>query len=158
MRELAPIIRANGEGERRWFHGGGTHTWKATGEETGGAFFLFEDVMTEGKCTPWHSHPADEATYVLEGEIEMKVGDRVERVSAGGFTFTPHGVPHAFRVVSPTARMLALQTPGAGDAFYRGASEPATSDAEGPVDFDHIGQTAVETGAVAILGPPPFDP
>jgi len=39
---LPPTIRADDEGERRWFFGGGVHTWKVTPEETGGAFMLFE--------------------------------------------------------------------------------------------------------------------
>jgi quercetin dioxygenase-like cupin family protein len=152
-----PIIRNAGDGEQRWFHGGGTHTWKVTAEETAGAFFVFEDAMTEGKMTPWHCHPdADEFTYVLEGEILMRLGDREERVGLGGVTMSPRGVPHAFRVISPTARMLTLQTPGAGAAFYWNASEPATSDAEGPVDFAHVQEWAAKTGAVEILGPPPF--
>ena len=29
------VVRADGEGEKRWFYGGGLHTWKATAEETG---------------------------------------------------------------------------------------------------------------------------
>jgi len=55
-------IRQSGEGEKRWFFGGGLHTWKATAEETGGAFLCFEDHMTAGKMTPFHTHTeADEA-------------------------------------------------------------------------------------------------
>ena len=30
------IVRARGAGEKRWFYGGGLHTWKATAEETNG--------------------------------------------------------------------------------------------------------------------------
>ena len=65
------IVRARGEGEKRWFYGGGLHTWKATAEETHGALlFFFEDHMQQGKVTPTHIHPdADEVFYVLEGEI-----------------------------------------------------------------------------------------
>ena len=48
----APILRAEPDGERRWFYGGGMHTWKATAQETGGAFLLFEDRMDQGKMTP----------------------------------------------------------------------------------------------------------
>jgi hypothetical protein len=51
------IVRADGEGEKLWFYGGGVHTWKATSDETGGAFLLFEDVMSKGKVTPLHLHP-----------------------------------------------------------------------------------------------------
>lgn len=64
------IVRACGEGEKRWHFGGGLHTWKATTEETNGAFLFFEDHMQQGKVTPIHIHPdADEMFYVLEGEI-----------------------------------------------------------------------------------------
>jgi hypothetical protein len=49
MNASVPIIRANGEGDRQSFLGGGLHTWKLLAEETGGAFFLFEEAMVQGK-------------------------------------------------------------------------------------------------------------
>ena len=42
MKTVAAVIRDTGEGERRWFCGGGMHTWKVTQEETGGAFLLYQ--------------------------------------------------------------------------------------------------------------------
>jgi quercetin dioxygenase-like cupin family protein len=156
MTMATPVIRQAGEGERRWFYGGGTHTWKVSNEESGGALFLFEDEMTQGKMTPWHCHPdSDELGYLLEGEVEVNIDGRVERVSAGGMWMTPRGVSHAFRVLSPTAKILALQTPGSAEAFYYGASEPAT-DADGEVDFDRIREVAAATGITDVQGPPPF--
>ena len=90
---------------KRTFLGGGHHTWKLMAEDTGGAFFLFEDVMTGGKTTPLHQHPeADETVYVLEGEILVNVDGNETHVGPGGLTFTPRGVPHAFLVVSDRAR------------------------------------------------------
>ena len=152
-----PVIRDSGEGQRRWFYGGGTHTWKVTTEESGGAFFLLEDVMAQGKMTPWHCHPnTDELVYVLEGEILVNIDGEERRIGAGGMTMTPRGVPHAFTVVSESARLLAFHTPGSSQAFYWNASEPATDDGPGPVDFDRIGAVAIETGATTVLGPPPF--
>jgi len=111
--------------------------------------------------TPLHRHPdADETLYVLEGEILVHIGDREERVGRGGVTLAPRGVPHAFRVLSKTARLLALQIPGSSEAFYRAASEPATGapDAPGPVDFERVQESAKQHGAVDIIGPPPFEP
>ncbi len=68
----ASTVRRSGEGQQRWFYGGGVHTWLALAEETGGAFLLFEDAMDNGKRTPLHTHPeADETMYVLQGEIVM---------------------------------------------------------------------------------------
>ena len=70
MSTALPIIRGEGEGERLWFAGGGVHIWKATAEETDGAFILFEDRMPRGKTTPLHTHPHEDETFiVLEGEI-----------------------------------------------------------------------------------------
>ena len=61
------------------FYGGGLHIWKATAEETNGAFILFEDRMDFGKVTPLHIHAdSDETMIVLEGEIRMHLdGSRV---------------------------------------------------------------------------------
>ncbi len=153
-----PIVRARHEGERRWFHGGGVHTWKATAEETAGAFLLFEDVLEQGKTTPLHVHPgSDETMYILEGEILMHMDGREHRISVGGLAVAPRGVPHAFLVVSETARMLCLHTPGCCQAFYMDASEPLDADVDtGPVDFARIHASAERNGGIEILGPPPF--
>ena len=155
----APIIRSAGEGEKRSFLGGGLHTWKLTTEDTGGAFFMFEDVMAQAKTTPLHRHPeADETVYVLEGEIVVNVDGKESRVGAGGMTFTPKGIPHAFIVVSDTARLLTMQTPGIGQGFYRGASEPATDDNSDMVDIAGLQASArANPRGVELLGPPPFE-
>jgi hypothetical protein len=41
-------------------------------------------------------------------------------------------------VESDTARLLTLQTPGIGQVFYRGASEPAAGDTPELVDIARI--------------------
>ena len=71
---------------------------------------------------------------------------------------TPPGTPHAFIVTSERARLLAIHAPGAGAAFYLGASEPATPELEkaAPVDFDRVTASAARTGGMRVLGPPPF--
>lgn len=155
-----PIIRAEGEGEHLWFYGGGVFTIKATAAETGGSFFMFEDTMAQGKTTPLHLHPKEEeAIYVIEGELLVHVDGENHRLSGGGVCVAPRGVPHAFLVTSKSARVLAMLVPGRAEAFYRGASEPASAgiDASGPVDFDRLRLSAERNGGIEILGPPPFD-
>jgi quercetin dioxygenase-like cupin family protein len=154
------FVRNRGEGERRWFAGGGVHEWMATAAETRGSLFAFEDELDAGKVTPLHAHPrADEFGYVLEGEIELYLAGTVHRVRAGGFYFTPRGTPHAFRGIAPRTRLLAAQTPGDGDSFYLQASEPIGTDASsGEVDFATVGRIAEATGTTLLLGPPPFEP
>jgi quercetin dioxygenase-like cupin family protein len=156
-----PIIRGIADGERRWFHGGGVHTWKATAEETNGAFLLFEDSMDRGKATPLHTHPdSDETMIVLDGEIVMHMDGTNHRITAGAVAVAPRGVPHAFLVVSATARLLCLHTPGCCQAFYWDASEPITIDnpaTSQTVDFAVVQASAKANGGIVILGPPPFD-
>src|SRR5881398_527619 len=94
--------RASGEGEKRWFCGGGLHTWKVTSEESGGAFLLFEDELDGGKATPLHTHPgADETFVVLEGEIVLHVAGADRTLGAGSVALVPRGVPHAFLTTGP---------------------------------------------------------
>ena len=103
METLSATIRDSGEGERRWFSGGGLHTWLATSEETGGAFLLFEFVGVQGKVTPVHIHPAsDETFYILDGEILLDLEGEQHQLSTGGVVVIPRGVPHAFMVTSPS--------------------------------------------------------
>lgn len=154
-----PIIRGAADGERRWFYGGGVHTWKATAAETNGAFLLFEDRMEHGKATPLHTHPdSDETMVVLDGEIVMHMNGTDHRIAAGGVAVAPRGVPHAFLVASATARLLCLHTPGCCQAFYWDASEPITIDnpTTGTVDFTLVLASAKTNGGIEILGPPPF--
>lgn len=156
---IPAIIRAADEGERRWFYGGGVHTWKATADETGGAFLLFEVTMEKGKTTPLHTHPdSDESMFMLDGEILMHVAGHEHRIGPGGLAVAPRGVPHAFMVVSDSARLLCLHTPGCCEAFYWDASEAITDDGDGSgrVDFDRISASGQQNGGIEILGPPPF--
>lgn len=160
MSAAVSIIRAEGEGERLRFWGGGILTMKATAEETGGAFLLFEDAVTQGKTTPLHLHDdEDELLYVLDGETLVHVDGEDHAVGRGGVAFAPRGVPHAFLVTSPTARLLTLLTPGSAEPFYRGASEPASpgADPSGPIDFSRVREAADRCGGMRVLGPPPFE-
>jgi quercetin dioxygenase-like cupin family protein len=152
-----PKVHKAGEGDQRWFAGGGMHTWKVTTEDSDGAFFLFEDELTEGKMTPWHCHPeTDETIYVLEGELDVNVDGDEQRITAGGMWLAPRGVPHAFTVLSPVARLLSFHVPGRAQSFYWDASTATTNGDRGPVDFDRVREVAAATGATTVLGPPPF--
>ena len=160
MSSAVPIIRGEGEGERRWFAGGGVHIMKATAEETDGAFMLLEDRMVRGKTTPLHTHPnLDETLIVLEGEILVYAEGREHRIGPRGVAVAPRGVPHAFMVTSESALILALQTPGSGEAFYREASELATAETDpARTDWDRLRAAAERNpDTIQILGPPPFE-
>jgi quercetin dioxygenase-like cupin family protein len=154
------IIRRDGDGEHRWFAGGGVMTFKATSAETGGSLTVLEDRMVRGKTTPLHQHPTfEELIYVLEGEILVHVDGVDHPVGANGLVVAPRGVPHAFLVTSETARILGVLTPAVGESFYLDLSEPVTStdDAGRPPDFDRLRAVAADSDHIEILGPPPFE-
>jgi quercetin dioxygenase-like cupin family protein len=158
MSTAIPIVRNDGEGERLHFYGGGTHLWKASAEETGGALLLFEDQLSEGKTTPLHIHPdEDELLYVLEGELLVHIDGSDHRVGPRGVAVVPRGIPHAFLVTSETARVLCLETPASAEAFYRGASVPVSEVGDDdPVDIGRLQESARRNGGIEIVGPPPF--
>ena len=157
MSTLETTVRTYEAAERRWFCGGGVHTWLATESDTDGAYLLFEDALDRGKVTPLHLHPdADETFYMLEGEVRLHVAGSEQILGTGGIAIIPRGVPHAFMVTTPTARMLCLQTPGGGEPFYRHASDPAGVGDPPMPDFGRVREAAAATGAIEILGPPPF--
>lgn len=159
--QTRPIVLDRDEGEALWFNND-LLTFKATGAETGGAFLVVEELARGGKVTPLHTHSEEEETfYILEGGALFHLDGGEQELGAGAFVSVPPGVPHAYLVTSEIARSLILVTPGSGamEAFFRDAGEPAAErvlPAEGPLDIERIAAAAERTGAVKILGPPPF--
>jgi quercetin dioxygenase-like cupin family protein len=156
-----PIVLDNDAGEALWFNND-LLTLKATGAQTDGACLLLEEVAHQGKVTPLHAHPAEEETfYILEGEAVIHLDGHERSLGAGALVSVPPGLPHAYLVTSEVARALILITPGSGamEQFFRQAGEPAPErvlPAAGPLDIERIAAAAGRTGAVDILGPPPF--
>ena len=152
-----PMVRTTDDTERRWFYGGGLHTWLVHENEVGDEFLLCEDTVDPGKRTPLHTHPTDETFYLLAGAMLLHIDGTEHELRAGGVAVIPRKVPHAFLAQAQGARMLCLHTPGSGEDFYRTASELAIPGNPAlPVDFDRIQQAAASTGSMTIVGPPPF--
>jgi mannose-6-phosphate isomerase-like protein (cupin superfamily) len=107
---------------------------RASGDRTGGALSLFEEVPPLVD-TPRHVHThEDELFYVLDGEHVIEVGDEELHVGPGGTVFAPRGIPHAQRRVVPgEGRLLVLTTPGGFDGFFR---ELAAADSAGTLGPD----------------------
>ena len=152
------LVRNAADAERRWFYGGGLHSWLFREGEVGDGFLLFEDTVEQGKRTPLHTHPAaDETFYLLDGSLLLHIDGVEHELRPGGVAVIPRGMPHAFMAQAEDARMLCLHTPGGGEDFYRTASEPAIPGEPAlPVDFDRIRHAAASTGSMTIVGPPPF--
>ena len=81
---------------------------------------LLEVTFDAGRGVTPHFHKRhSDSFYVLEGEVEFHVGDRVVHGTPGTYVLAPPDVVHWFRNVSDApVRMLNLHTPG-GFARYR---------------------------------------
>ena len=107
---------------------------KATSEQAGGAFNLFDVICPPGYTTELHIHYAEDvAVYVLEGTLAFFWGMDKKKAVAGSYFYQPRGTPHGFRVDGHTpARILFISIPAGLDRFVieQGLqspnSEPAT--------------------------------
>ena len=100
---------------------------KATSEQTGGAFNLFDVACPPGFATPLHIHYAEDvAVFVLEGALTIFWGSEKKVATAGSYFFQPRGTPHGFRVAGTMpARILYMTIPAGFDRFISEQELPA---------------------------------
>jgi quercetin dioxygenase-like cupin family protein len=115
-----PIVLDPGQGDALQARGS-VMLFKAVAATTGGAFSLHERHLPPGgRRPPPHRHTdAQEAFYVLEGEVELTLGPEAVRGGPGTFVLVPGGLAHTFgNPSSVPARVLVLHAP-AMDQYFR---------------------------------------
>jgi quercetin dioxygenase-like cupin family protein len=123
-----------------------TFIYKAVGGDTGGNYSLIEcTIMGEGP--PPHIHQAEEeAFYVLEGEVNVQLGDTMVRGTAGSFVLVPRGTVHTFsKVGDEPAKILVIISPAGLEQFF--------TEIDGVTDVDKI-LTLAPKYNLEIMGPP----
>jgi len=127
---------AEGEGKMLWV-ADELMTFKATAEDTGGAYALTDSVVPPGGGPPPHiHHREDEAFWVLEGKLEVMVGETTFKAGVGSFVHLPKDIPHAYENVSTgPARFLTLMVPGGVEKFFEEVGKPG-SDVSSPLPFE----------------------
>jgi quercetin dioxygenase-like cupin family protein len=95
-------------------------THKLTGQQTGGAYYLFETVFGPGNGNRLHIHRReDEIAYVLEGALEIRLADQTVVVEAGSVAHLPKNVLHAIRNPLQTpSRYLFMTIPAGLDRWF----------------------------------------
>jgi quercetin dioxygenase-like cupin family protein len=132
------------------YWGPGDHyTFLVTGEETGGAYFVMEALVPPGGGPPPHVHRReDETFYVVEGEIEFKLGEEVIAAGPGDFVNVPKGTVHRFHNAgTETARLILTFTPAGIERFFEETLERAPNGAQDPPD--NIEEVAARYAAAA---------
>ena len=127
-------------------------TYKAAKEETGGAYSLLE-VVVAGEGPPQHIHKAEEeAFYVLEGEVNIKIGEQTIRGTVGSFVLIPRGTAHTVWNAGQThAKLLAIFSPPGFEQFF---IEVVGDEEIDTATFVERGTAAAEKYNIEIVGPP----
>lgn len=95
-------------------------TLKATRALTNYGFTLIENLVAPGSESLPHLHQnEDEAFYILEGEMNVTVGDETFHAKPGSFVFLPRCVPHHWQVLGGSpVRFLLFFTISAIEGFF----------------------------------------
>lgn len=153
---LDPVAVRKDEGEARWWFAALT-VIKATAADTGGHMTIVEQTEPPGAEAPLHvHHREDEAFWVLEGDISIRVGDTTIEASVGDYVFGPRDIPHSYKVGDAGCRMLFICTSGGFEDLVIAMSEPAGSripppPLEEPPDMERIAAIAKSHGCELFL-------
>lgn len=150
-------VLANDDVEAVWFVGC-LALIKGVGGQTGGALATVEFLHPPGFATVLHvHHTADEAFYVLAGQMRGVCGEREWQATTGGFVWLPRGVPDGYAVDGDEPlRTLAITLPAGFDRFVVEAGEPALErklPPPAPLDIEKLNAAGAKYG-IETLGPP----
>jgi quercetin dioxygenase-like cupin family protein len=133
---------------------------RLSGEQTGGAFSLTDNLARRGNASPVHVHDRDDETFlVLDGELRVSAGEDDYTAGPGTVVLLPRRLRHAYVVTSATARFLVLHAPAGFEQFAAEVGQPARAltlppPPTGPLDLTALAQTAARHG-ITILAPSP---
>jgi quercetin dioxygenase-like cupin family protein len=99
----------------------GTLRMLASSDDTHGAWSLVELTEIPGYKTNLHRHNhTDEAFYVLEGVLTVRLNDKTSEYPAGSYVLIPRGTPHAQgnRGKVPV-KLLLTMTPGGFERSFQ---------------------------------------
>lgn len=135
---------------------GSTYRFRTDGTDVAGAYSLMEEEFW-GETTPLHTHPgAEEAFYVLQGQVECWVDGVTSQASGGAFIVVPRGVPHALRRLSvEPVRMLTIASPPGFERIF--AEVARIGEEELLADPERLAALAAEYGT-EVLGDYPEMP
>jgi quercetin dioxygenase-like cupin family protein len=127
--QLAPVVYGPGEAPALYWSRELLRRELATGEQTGERFSLTETAVEAGYASPYHvHHDDDEAIYVLEGMIDLYLGEEIHEGPAGAWFFMPRAIPHGYSVRKDgPARMLIFTAPAGFERFFHDHGQPVAA-------------------------------
>lgn len=116
---IPEIVVNPGEGRSVSLGGMGV-VFKVSGAQTGGAFAIVEHPIEPGRLVMPHMHRnEDEYSYVLEGTVGARIGDREVVAGPGSYVIKPRGLMHTFWNPGPApARLLEIIAPAGFESYF----------------------------------------
>ena len=137
------VIRPD-DGDNVGAIGLGIHV-RLTGEDTKGAYSLFEYVVPPGLGgPPTHIHTREDELFICtKGTVRVELAGQEHILETGSSLLMPRNVPHMFHnPYEEETRIVAVVSPGGLEDYYRSLSKlPA-----GPRDMDKIKAIMTEFG------------
>lgn len=127
---------------------------KVSGKDTDGAMCVFE--FTGGSCGPRHlHHDQDEWLYVIDGELDFRVGDKQFRLGTGESVFLPRKVAHAWSCLNgkPGKIVNVYQPAGKMEEFFRAVGKFSDPPIHEALSLEEFHQFFNDYG-MELLGPP----
>ncbi|MCL6285954.1 cupin domain-containing protein [Ruegeria sp. 2012CJ41-6] len=124
-----------------------------SGDQTGGALEVFEDIVQPGIGPGRHiHHHQDETFFFLEGEFEFEIAGERSRVAPGDVAFIPRSTEHAFKNVgaSPGRLRYVFSPAYRMESMFRALH---ASLQDGALDADAMARIASQHGQ-EFTGPP----
>jgi quercetin dioxygenase-like cupin family protein len=99
---------------------GGTLALLLDGKATNGQLMMGRFDVSEGEAPPYHKHlHEDEVFMLIKGTALVWYDDQEYELAEGGVVYLPKNVPHAYRITSPKADLLMLNTPAGIEGMFR---------------------------------------
>ena len=119
------IVLQAGEGKTLSLRGTQV-AYKAAGERPGGGPTVLEFTAVQNFSTGDHIHSKiEEIFYVVEGECQIRAGDRLLTAHAGDFVLVPPGVPHGIGNPngSPAKVVILISPAGVHERYFEELAE-----------------------------------
>jgi quercetin dioxygenase-like cupin family protein len=131
----------------------GSHivTEKVTCEQSGGDYYVIQQVSPPGSFVPPHVHSLeDEIVFIDDGEFEIFLGGKTSRAGPGAVLHFARGTYHGFKIVGErSGKSTWVITPGTSfQAFFR----EVAAFPPGPPDFAKLDALHAKHGMIM---PPP---
>lgn len=88
--------------------------------EESGAYYVCEVKSHPGQGAPKHVHENEDETFVvLDGDVEIELGDKIYKAQQGYPNFFQRGIPHTYRNVgTDIARTFFVFSAGDSEKFF----------------------------------------